>query len=66
MFIFCLACVSTNGGSVIYAHMCLHAPLMTGPGGGAHDKLLSIGDLHTATMMWVKMEIALFHHHYIS
>lgn len=51
---------------VIYAHMCLLAPLMTGPGGGAHDEWLSIGDLLTATMMWVKMEIALFHRHYIS
>lgn len=39
---------------------------MTGPGGGAHDEWLSIGDRHTATMMWVKMEIALFHRHYIS
>lgn len=41
-------------GRVIFAHMCLEAPLMTGPRGGAHDEWLSIGDRHTATMMWVK------------
>lgn len=55
-----------KASGVIYAHMCLLAPMMTGPGGGAHDEWLSIGDLLTATMMWVKMEIALFHRHYIS
>lgn len=33
------------GGLVIHAHMCLPVPLVTGPGGGAHDKLPSTGDL---------------------
>lgn len=34
-----------GGGLVIHAHMCLPVPPVTGPGGGAHDKLPSTGTL---------------------